>query len=777
MKDTLPDRARFGVFELDLKAGELHKDGQAVLLQEQPLQVLRMLVVAGGDLVTREDIQYQLWPNDTVVEFDHGINTAIQKLRQALGDSADKPSYIQTVARRGYRLMVPVERLDSTDGDASDAGDVPGSDLEEVKHERERWDLRRHWKLLATAAVFVVALLAGIFYWHSRKPATLTEKDTVVLADFNNTTGDPVFDDSLKAALAIQLEQSPFLRVLSERKVIATLKLMNRPANERLTKKVAEEVCLRNDSKSLLEGSIAAIGDHYLITLKAMNCQTGDTIASAEAEAENRNQVVKMLGEAGNQLRNKLGESPHSVEKFNTPLEEATTSSLEALQAFTQAQKVLAQGGSAIPFLTRALELDPNFARAYASLGVVYYNLNALSSAVENFNKAYKLRDRVSQRERLQIEGYHYAFVTGQMQKALETYSEWVRTYPEDSTPHAILGVIYTALGHYEKAAFEIQERIRLSEHPDYNLVGVYACLNRLDDAQALLEQARQDDNPLLYELRYSLAFLRGDKATMQEQLAWAMGKPDIEDWLLSAQSDTEAYEGRLARARRFSEEAVQSASHSEAPERAAEWRANEALREAEVGNADRARQLAAEALALSGGQDVRVRSALALARAGDGAHARQLADKLTQESPLDTRMQNYSLPAIRAAIEIGKNNAIQAVQILEVATPYELGGPSAGVTFLSNLHPVYIRGQAYLKAGEGQQAAAEFQKMLDHPGIVLNSVTGALTHLQLGRAQTMMGDKTAARKSYQDFLILWKDADPDIPIYRQAKAEYAKLR
>ena len=777
MKDTLPDRARFGVFELDLKAGELHKNGQAVLLQEQPLQVLRMLVVAGGELVTREEIQDRLWPNDTVVEFDHGINTAIQKLRQALGDSADKPSYIQTVARRGYRLMVPVERLDSTDGDASDAGDVSSSDLEKVSHERERGSLRRHWKLLATAAVFVVALLAGILHWHSPKPTTMTEKDTVVLADFTNTTGDAVFDDSLKAALAIQLEQSPFLRVLSERKVIATLKLMNRPANERLAKKVVEEVCLRNNSNSMLEGSIAAIGDHYLITLKAMNCQTGDTIASAEAEAENRNQVVKMLGEAGNQLRSKLGESPHSVEKFNTPLEEATTSSLEALQAFTQAQKVLAQGGSAIPFLTRALQLDSNFARAYSSLGVVYYNLNATSSAVENFNKAYELRDRVSQRERLQIEGYHYAFVTGQMQKAIETYSEWVRTYHEDSTPHAILSVIYTALGQYEKAAIEIQERIRLSEHPDYNLVGVYACLNRLDDAQALLEKARREDNPLLCELWYSLAFLRGDKSTMQEQLAWAMGKPDIEDRLLSAQSDTEAYDGRLARARQFSAEAVQSARHSEALERAAEWRANEALREAEVGNADRAQRMAAEALALSSGQDVRVRAALALARAGDGAHARQLADKLTQESPLDTRMQNYSLPAIRAAIEIGKNNAIQAVQILEVATPYELGGPTAGVTFLADLYPVYIRGLAYLKAGQGQQAAAEFQKMLDHRGIVGNFVLGALAHLQLGRAQVIMGNKAAALKSYQDFLTLWKDADPDIPIYQQAKAEYARLR
>ncbi|HZM09231.1 MAG TPA: protein kinase, partial [Candidatus Limnocylindrales bacterium] len=652
------------------------------------------------------------------------------------------------------------------------------SDLEKVKRRREHPLLSR-WRLLATAAVVVVTLLAGGLYWRSRRATTLTGKDTIVLADFVNTTGEAVFDDSLKQALATDLEQSPFLTVLSDRKVTETLKLMNRPGNERITKKVAEEVCLRNNSKVLLEGSIAPIGDHYLITLKAMNCQTGDTIASADAEAENRNQIVKMLGKSSSQLRKKLGESRPSVEKFDTPLEEATTSSLEALEAFTEAQKMLTQGGSAIPLLKRALELDPNFALAYASLGVVYHNLAETRSAIENFTKAYELRGRVSQRERLRIEGYHYAYVTGQKEKAIETYSEWIRTYPEDPRPHAALSVIYAELGQYDKAAIEIQERIRLSsEHSDYNLVGVYACLNRLDDAQAFLEQARQqDDSPSLRVTRYSLAFLRGNNAAMQEQLAWAMGKPGTEDILLSAQADTEAYYGRLAKARQLSQAAVQSAKHAEASERAAEWRANEALREAELGNADRARQMATEALVLSSGHDVEVNAALALASAGGAARAQKLVDKLNREFPLDTVIQNYSLPSIRAAIELEKNDPAKAIDLLKAAVPYDLGSTSKSVVFYGYLYPVYIRGQAYLKASQGQQAAAEFQKVLDHRGIVGNFVFGALAHLQLGRAQSMMGDKEAARKSYQDFFALWKDADPDIPILHSAKAEYAKLR
>jgi len=811
---------RFGSFELNLATEELRKNGIPLKLSPQPFRILALLASSSGQIVTREEIRQQVWGGETYVDFEHGMNQCIKQIRTVLGDNTDNPVYVETLPRKGYRFLAPVSAktiaaqptvvesqsglrsaLPATAGAAPVAMVDPGKatallpsevatpaivassapaavavELAPAVASLPATTRPRNWLRLTLVTVMVIALIAGIVYWHSQRASALTEKDTIVLADFNNTTGDAAFNDTLKQALAIQLEQSPLLTVLSERKVIETMRLMNRPADQRITKEVAAEVCLRNNSKLLLEGSIAAIGDHYLITLKATNCQTGDSIASAVAEAEDRNQVVKVLGEVGNQLRKKLGESRPSVEKFNTPLERATTSSLEALVAFTQAQKMLSQA-SAIPYLKRALEMDPNFARAYASLGAVYHNLGDTKSEIENLNKAYELRDRVSQREQLQFEGYHYMLVTGQMEKAIETYSEWIQTYPEDPKPHATLGFIYTQLGRYKKAEIEMLEGIRLSGHSDYNLIGVYVCLNRLDDAQALLEQARRrDDSPFLRELTYSLAVLRGDNAAMQEQLAWAMGRPGEEDRLLSAQSDTEAYYGRIAKARQLSAGAVQSAKHAEVQEAAAEWRANEALREAETGNSVGARQRAAEALALNTEPDVEVKAALALARAGDAGRAQKLVDKLNHELPLDTMTQNYWLPTIRAAIELGKFNPSEVIDILKVTTPYELGSTTAGVAAFGSLYPVYIRGQAYLQAGQGQQAAVEFQKMLDHRGIIGNFALGALAHLQLGRAQAMIGDQQAARKSYQDFFALWKDADPDVPFLEQAKAEYAKL-
>jgi DNA-binding winged helix-turn-helix (wHTH) protein/tetratricopeptide (TPR) repeat protein len=815
---------RFGTFELNLATEELRKNGIPLKLSPQPFRILAMLAGNSGQIVTREEIRQQVWGGETYVDFEHGMNQCIKQIRTVLGDNTDNPVYVETLPRKGYRFLAPVtvktieaqpavvesksglhsllpaiigrarvaqvsrsqdEVLSASDLGTLDAVGVPAPTAAAAAPARVRTPIPRatghgSWVRVALVTVVVVALVGGVVYWHSQRANALTERDTVVLADFKNSTGDVAFDDTLKQALAIQLEQSPLLAVLSDRKVIETLELMNRPVDERITKQVAAEVCLRNNSKLLLEGSIAAIGDHYLITLKATNCQTGDTIASAVVEAENRNQVVEALGQAGNQLRKKLGESRPSVEKFNTPLARATTSSLEALEAFTQAQKMLSQS-SAIPYLKRALELDPNFARAYASLGAVYRNLGDTKSEIENFNKAYELRDRVSQRERFQIEGYHYAFVTGQIEEAIATYSEWIQTYPEDPAPHGFLGFVYTELGRYQKAEIEMLERIRHSGHSghsDTNLIGVYVCLNRLDDAQALLEQARrEDDSPVLRETRYSVAFLRGDNAAMQEQLAWAVGRPGVEDRLISAQSDTEAYYGRIAKARQLSEAAVQSAERAEVREAAAKWRANEALREADIGNSVLARRRAAEALALNTEPEVEVKAALALARAGDVARAQRLVDKLNQDFPLDTMMQNYWLPAIRAAIELGKSNPSDAVDILNVATSYELGSTFPGVAAFGSLYPAYLRGQAYLETGQAQQAAAEFQKILDHPGLLGNYTLGALAHLQRGRAQAMTGDQQSARKSYQDFFALWKDADPDVPVLKQAKAEYAKLQ
>ena len=641
----------------------------------------------------------------------------------------------------------------------------------------------RAWKILLPASVLALAaLIAGVFYFRSRSANHLTDKDTVVLADFANTTGDSVFDGTLKQALAIQLEQSPFLNVLADRKVNATLKLMNRAPSERITQEVAREICIRTNSKGLLTGSIASIGSQYLIGLKAVNCQTGDTLASAEATAENRDKVLKALGDVGNELREKLGESLASLEKYNKPLEQATTSSLEALKAFTDGRRLQNEKGDAeaLPYHKRALELDPNFARAYAALGVSYSNLNQSGLAAENLKKAYELRERVSERERFYIEATYYGFVTGEVEKANQSYAQLVQAYPDDFAAHTNLGNNLNLLGQYEKAA--VETRLSLQTAPGgvaySNLMASYLALNRPDEAKAVFQEAqnRKLDIPYVHLACYYLAFLQGDASAMQEQAAWAMGKAGAEDWMLSMQGDTEAYYGRLAKARDYSQRAVESAKRNNAKETAALWRANEALREAEFGNAARARQGTTDALALSAGRDVELLSALALARAGDVGQSEKLAEKLNRDYPLDTTIQGYWLPTVRAALQLDRGNSQRAIDVLQRASSYESAEPLP-FQYFGSIYPAYVRGETYQKAGQSQQAAAEFQKFLDHRSIVLNFPLGALAHLQLGRAKAMSGDKESARKAYQDFFALWKDADPDILILKQAKAEYAKLQ
>jgi serine/threonine protein kinase/tetratricopeptide (TPR) repeat protein len=643
---------------------------------------------------------------------------------------------------------------------------------------------RKLWKILVPAAAVVAVMIVGVLRYRPHSAQQLTEKDTIVLADFVNTTGEAVFDDTLKQALSIQLEQSPLLKVLPDQKVSATLKLMNRQGNERLTQEVAREVCLRTNSKALLSGSIVRVGNKYLIVLKAVNCQTGDGLGSVEVTAENRDSVLKALGDAGNQLREKLGESLASVEKFNKPLEQATTSSLEALGAYTQgqiAQRIKGDDLESAMYTKRAVELDPNFARAYASLGTAYLNQNQVSLAIENYKKAYDLRDRVSERERFYIEAQYYGNVTGEVVKANQTYAQWIQTYPDDDIPHANLGNDYMELGQYEKGAAETREDLRLT--PDdvvgyTNLVNCYLALNRLDEAKSAFDQAMASklDAYLLRQARYYVAFLEGDNPSMNEQVAWAAGKPEGEGVLLSAQSDTEAYFGHLGKARDLSQRAVDSTKHNGAKETAAIWKANAALREAAFGNAAQARQDAAAALDLAPGPGVRLIVTLTLAQAGAAEQARKLAERLNQESPSDAMVQGYWLPTIDAVMELDHGNALEAVRLLQPAQAYELGQPLPFVS-LGTMYPVYVRGLAYLRAGQGHQAAEEFQRMIDDRGIVVNFPLGALAHLQLGRAYVLAADKAKARTKYQDFFALWKDADSDIPILKEAKAEYAKLQ
>jgi eukaryotic-like serine/threonine-protein kinase len=642
---------------------------------------------------------------------------------------------------------------------------------------------RIRWKILVPVAVVVLAALIGAglyFYFRAPETAVVTKKDTIVLADFANTTGDPVFDDALKQALAVDLGQSPFINILSDRKAGETLRLMGRQPSERITQDLARELCVRTGSKAIVLGSISNLGGQYVIGVDAVGCNNGDTLAQEQEEAAGKQDVLKALGKAATSLRAKLGESLASIQKFDVPVE-ATTTSLEALKAFSMGITTFRTKGDAasIPFYKRALELDPNFAAAYGALGVAYINLGQGTLASESILKAYELRDKVSEREKYRISSLYYAYVTGELEQASQVFELWAKSYPLDSIPPGNLGDLYSQLGQYDKAVAEAQEGVRLEPSiVGYtNLAEDYLALGRVDDARKAIEQAqvRNLDGDFLHQEIYYLSFLKGDTAEMERQVAWAAGKPGTEDLLLSFQSDTEAYYGRIGKARDFSRRAVDAAVRANAKEGAALWQINAAMREAEFGNSAVARQDVAAALALAPGRDVKLFSALALARSGETARSKAIVDELEKSYPSQTLLKVYWLPTIKAALELNANNSAQALVLLEAAAPYELGQPAQ--LQLGTMYPAYIRGQAQLMAHNGPAAAAEFQKFLDHRGIVINFPIGALARLGLARAYALSGDTAKAKAAYRDFFTLWKDADPDIPILKEAKAEDGKLQ
>ncbi len=652
---------------------------------------------------------------------------------------------------------------------------------------------RKLWKILVPAAVLVIAaLVAGVFHFRSRPAATLTEKDTIVLADFTNSTGDAVFDDTLKQGLSVALNQSPFLNVLPDNKVAATLKLMSRPAGTKLTPEVASELCQRAGSKAYLAGSIANLGSQYVVGLKAVNCQSGDPLAQEQVTAASKEKVLDALGQAASKLRSELGESLATVQKLDVPLAEATTSSLEALKAYSLGSKAHNEKGpaAALPYDQRAIELDPNFAMGYAAVGTDYQSLAELGRASEYFTKAFQLREHASEREKLRIAAAYYSYVTGELDKAAQTYQESIESYPRSPGAYGSLGIVYSSQGQYEKAAEVTRQAVRLApdDPSNYtNLTNISLALQRFDEARQSIHevQARKADNVVLRNAMYALAFLGADSAAMAEQQKWYAGKPEENEGLALA-SDTEAYAGHVSKARELTKRAVDSAIRADSKENGAIWQANAAVLQAAYGNTAEARQSAAEALKLvPASQGVEVEAALALAMAGDTTRAESLSQDLGKRFPLDTQMQSLWLPAIQAQLALDKRNPTAALNELQAATPIELGQ----IQFVANiscLYPVYVRGEAYLAAGQGSAAAAEFQKIIDHSGIVWNCWTGALAHLGVARANalesrtTQGADADAARvralAAYNDFLTLWKDADPDIPILIAAKAEYAKL-
>ena len=641
------------------------------------------------------------------------------------------------------------------------------------------------WTVVTGATVLVIGLAVGGWLFFSRKAHALTDKDTIVLADFDNKTGDAVFDGTLRQGLSVQLEQSPFLSIIPDQQIQQTLQMMDQKPDAKLTPEIARELCQRTGSAAVLDGSITQIGTPYLLTLKAVNCVNGESLASTEAQASDKSHVLDALGTMASEMRNKLGESLSTVQKFDTPLEQATTPSLDALKAFNSGRKVQSTAGdaAAIPFLKRAIELDPNFALAFAWLGLTYVDIGEPSIAADYTRKAYELRDRTSEAERYFITARFYKAVTGNMEKAEQTCELWIQAYPRSDKPQNTLsGAIYPAVGQYEKGVEAGREAVRLN--PDFFasyalLMFDYIALNRLDEAKATYEQAleRKLKNPFFNLPLYQIAFLRNDVAGMAQEVASSAGQSGVEDTLLANEADTAAYFGRLKDAQELSRRAIDSAERTKEKEAAATYVALSRLREALFGDADEARRIASLAMAGAAGRDVQYGVAITLAYVGDDGRARTLTDDLAKRFPEDTLVKFNYVPTLRAKLAVSRGSSSPAIDNLRGATPYELGQTTSSIYGWTALYPIYVRGEAYLTAHQGSEAAAEFQKILDHPGMVLNLPIGALAHLQIGRAYAMQGDTAKAKAAYQDFLTLWKDADPDIPVLVAAKSEYAKLK
>jgi len=771
----------FGPFRLDAGQRLLLRDDCLIPLQPKAFETLLVLVRNSEKVVLKDELLNAVWA-DTFVQ-ESNLTQNIFVLRKALGENDGGRRYIITVPGRGYRFAEKVRIITEAEeaprhdqpqpvNAAASLGDAPG----EAPKPRQ---LRKIW-FAAALTVLVVAL--GVFsYLHLHRAGKLTDKDTIVLADFANTTGDPVFDGTMRQGLSSQLEQSPFLNLLSDQRIEQTLLLMARPKGTRLTAEVAREVCQRTGSAAVLSGYIAEVGSRYLLTLYAANCSNGDQLASAQAQANDKNHVLDALGRMTAEIRAKLGESLASVQKLDTPLDNVTTPSLEALQAYSLGHQaeILGHASEATSFYERAIGLDAKFAMAYVGLGIIYFNTDETARAAENLQKANQLRERVSEREKLGIAMVYDAVVTRNFEAARASDLLLTQIYPRDSKAFSNLATIDGYLGQYEESLASSQRALALNPGAlqNYsNLMIDYMYVNRLPQAVATAREAktRNLDGPSLHGTLYLVDFEAHDTAGMEREAAEAMSKPGLEDIVLSYESDTAAYGGQFALARQLTRRAADYALRTGKKETAAEYQAEGAVREALVGNLTLANQQAKDALKSSNGREVVAIAAISLGLAGDFAQATHLSDDLGRRFPADTVVRYNSAPAIRAAASLRRGEADHAIDALAASLPYETGQTSQDVAFA--LYPIYLRGEAYLAAKQGAAAGVEFQKIIDHPGLVENELIGALAHLELGRAYVMAHETNKARAAYGDFLGLWKDADPDLPILRQAKSEFAKL-
>jgi len=777
------DVVKFGDFELDLRAYQVRRSGRSLKLERIPMEVLFLLVERRGQLVTREEIIEKLWGKNVFLDTDNAINTAIRKIRQLLKDDPEQPRFVQTVTGRGYRFIAQVaevgapkmvEAMAVQEKPVPSAG-VPGG-------------IGKRWWLIVPAIVVVLALSVGV-YFYFRRARKLTDKDTIVLAYFGNTTGDPVFDDTLRQGLTLQLEQSPFLSLISDERIEQMLKLMAKPADARLTPEIAREICERTASAAVLDGSIASLGSQYVLTLRVKDCRSGDILDEEQVQAARKEDVLNALSQIASRFRTRVGESLSTVKSHDIPLAEATTPSLDALKAYSVGWQVSFSSGSAasLPFFQRAIEIDSNFASAYATIGRMYGDIGESALSAENTSKAYQLRDRASDQEKFFISLNYDLQVTGNLEKAQQTCELWMQTYPRAWFPHALLaGGIYPSIGKREESVEEA--KIALGIDPDFSigyslLADGYLAVERTAEAEKTLQRAseRKLDIPDFYVQRYVIAFLKDDRAGMEREAALPREKPGVDDWMSNAEAFVSAYSGHLAEARKMSQRAADLARKAERRDTEALYEADAAMREALFGNALAARQRAGDAVELSKSRDVEYGAAFALALSGDSSRSQKLAEDLSRRFPEDTIVRFTYVPTIRALVALNHSQPSKAIELLQTAISYEGGTPiEGGSEFLlgaGSFYPAYVRGLAYLASHHGTEAAAEFEKILDHRGVVLCDPIGALAYVQVARTYALSGDKTKAKSAFQDFFTMWKDADPDIPIFKQVKAEYTKVK
>jgi eukaryotic-like serine/threonine-protein kinase len=767
---TLPSaRVRFGAFELDLSTGEIRSieapdPNHRVLLREQVFQVLRMLVEREGKIVTREEIKSRLWVNDTVVDFDQSINATIKALRRALGDSADNPRYIETLGRRGYRLMLTVEYLES----------APGTALGGLTAEAHPIRGRRRW-VLASGAVLAVGVLSVWLYEIYRHRITLAPTDTIVLADVDNRTNDPVFDGALNTALRYEMEQTPYLKLLGLDKTYATVGQLKLAPTTKIIPEIARQICSKTNSKMVIADSIADAGNRYHLEIRALDCGSGAALAEEETDISARNQVVHELGATAARLRRKLGEPAESLARFNQPLEKATSASLEALETGNEGVKLFLAGNpqAALPLFQREVELDPDLALAYEGIGAANEALGHYDLMATSLTRAYQLRDRMTEKNRLNAEYLYYDSVTGELDKAYSVLLQSLELFPSDVFFHNNLAHSLLKLGELKRAADADDETARLEPSPLYFSVAAFGNIvaSRFKEARSWLARAEalKFDSLGLRIDRLQLAFIEGDRAALDRIFEGeAHGSNRVR--FLREQSRFEAQQGHFDSADRLQ---LQGSKLSSDPEDISRALVLSALRNAEAGRAIEARKAQDQALQSKLERGQRMILALSLARSGRIEEAKRLADEVSQEAPLDTIVQKYLVPTVRAAIKLQKHDPAAAIDLLRGTVPYDL----AFTQSFDYLYPAYIRGLAYLDSGDGRSAAGEFQKLIDNPGLCSEYITCPLARLQLGRAERRMGDTASARESYEEFLNIWKDADPDVPVYRQAKAEYAQLK